>query len=178
MSEIKDDRDAFIIGLDWSRWWTIIPEIVALVCAGVLPIVVAIGVVARYTNWFHVPWAQDVTKVLFLLVVFLGGAIAVKYDAHVRMSTLSDSLETRFAAGSWWAWVIRLSPIIIGVLLLILGVPVVQITMQRELPSLQISAGYFSTVIPISGALIIVYVLRNLILALKSRSAGAASQAR
>jgi TRAP-type C4-dicarboxylate transport system permease small subunit len=32
--------------------------------------------------------------------------------------------------------------------------------MRRELPTLQISAGYFSTIVPASGALMIVYALR------------------
>ncbi len=69
-----DERNFFTIPLDWRRWWTIIPEIVALCCAGLLPVVVAANVVARYTNWFHAFWAEDVVKVLFLWIVFLGGA--------------------------------------------------------------------------------------------------------
>ncbi len=155
------ELDIFRIPLDWRRWWTIVPEIVALACTGLLPVLVGANVLSRYTDWYRVLWVEDVVKVLFLWVVFLGGAIGVKYDAHVRMSTASDWLARRGTAGVVWDRAIRLSPIVMGVLLLVLGVPVVEISMRRELPTLQIPAGYFSTIVPASGALMIVYAVRG-----------------
>lgn len=148
----------FTVELDWRRWWTIIPEIVVLLCAAALPIIMMANVVARYTDWYHVFWAEDVVKVLFLWIVFLGGAIAVKYDAHVRMSNISDWLARKGRTGAVWTEVVHLSPIIVGGALLILGLRVVEISMRRELPSLEISAGYFATIVPASGLLIIAYV--------------------
>jgi TRAP-type C4-dicarboxylate transport system permease small subunit len=156
------ELDIFRLPLDWRRWWTLVPETVALACAGLLPLVVGANVLSRYTDWYRILWAEDVVKVLFLWVVFLGGAIAVKYEAHVRMSTLSDRLGRRGRAGLLWDRAIRLSPVTMGALLLILGVRIVEISMRRELPTLQISAGYFSTVVPLSGALMIVYAVRGL----------------
>ena len=153
--------DIFRLPLDWQRWWTILPEIVALVCAGVLPLVVGANIFSRYTDWYRIPWAEDVVKVLFLWVVFLGGAIAVKYDAHVRMSTLSDRLAQTGRAGRLWDRIIRLSPVGMGAVLLVMGVRVVEISMRRELPTLEISGGYFNTVVPASGALMIFYAVRG-----------------
>jgi TRAP-type transport system small permease protein len=153
------ELDIFRIPLDWRRWWTIVPEIVALACTGLLPVLVGANVLSRYTDWYRILWAEDVVKVLFLWVVFLGGAIGVKYEAHVRMSTASDWLARQGAAGVAWDRVIRLSPIVMGLLLLVLGVPVVEISMRRELPTLQISAGYFSTIVPVSGALMVLYAV-------------------
>jgi TRAP-type C4-dicarboxylate transport system permease small subunit len=110
---------------------------------------------------FRVLWAEDVVKVLFLWLVFLGGALGVKYQSHVRMSMLSDRLARRGRGGLLWEHAIRLSPVVLGAILLILGVQIVGISMRRELPMLQISAGYFTTVIPASGALMIFYALRG-----------------
>jgi TRAP-type transport system small permease protein len=154
-----DERDFFSIPLDWERWWTIIPEIVVFCCAGALPIVVGANVAARYTNWFHAFWAEDVAKMLFTWIVFLGGAVAVKYDAHVRMGMFTDRIRGRAAV--WWRRIVRASPVVVGVLLLVLGVRVVQISMFREMPSLEISVGYFMTIIPFSGGLMIFYVVRS-----------------
>jgi TRAP-type C4-dicarboxylate transport system permease small subunit len=156
--------DIFSIPLDWRRWWTIMPEIVALVCAGALPIVVVTNVIARYTNWYHVIWATDAVKVLFLWLVFLGGALAVKYEAHIRMAMLSDRLLQSGWPGRLWDIAIRLSPILVGAILLVLGVRLVEISMLRELQTLRISAGYFMTIVPISGALMIVYVMRAMLI--------------
>lgn len=155
------ELDLFRIPLDWGRWWTIVPESVALACTGVLSLVVMANVLSRYTDWYRIPWAEDVVKVLFLWVVFLGGALAVKYEAHVRMGMVSDRLERSGRAGVLWGRAIRLSPIPVGVILLVLGVRIVEISMRRELPTLQIPAGYFSTIIPVSGALMIFYAWRR-----------------
>lgn len=148
----------FALELPWHRWWTIIPEIVVLTCTGALPILLTINVVGRYTAWYRVPWVDDVVRTLFLWIVFLGGAIAVKHGAHVRMAMLSD----RFRGGRIglaWELVIRHSPILMGAILMVLGVRIVEIHMLRVLPQFGIPAGYFSTVIPLSGALMIIYAL-------------------
>jgi TRAP-type C4-dicarboxylate transport system permease small subunit len=161
----EGDREAaelFATDLDLRRPWTMLPEIVAAACAAAIPVVVSIRVVARYTDWYHAFWADDVVKVLFLWLVFLGGALAVKYEAHVRMALVSDRLERAGPPWRWWAEVIVASPLVAGVLLLVLGFELVTISMRRELPSLEISAGYFMTIVPISGALMTFYVLRNL----------------
>lgn len=154
--------DPFTIPLNWRRWWAIIPEIVALACTGLLPLIVGANVVARYTDWFRILWAEDVVKVLFVWIIFLGGAIAVKYQAHVRMTMLIDRAMPGGRARAAWARVIRLSPMVVGAILLVLGVRQVEISMHRELPTLQITAGYFSTIIPASGALMILYAALGL----------------
>lgn len=163
-SERELTADIFSIRLDWHRWWTIVPEIVGLVCAGALPLVVAANVVARYTDWYHIIWATDVVKVLFLWLVFLGGAVAVKYDAHVRMTMVSDRLRNRGGFGRAWDLVIRLSPVAVGAILVLLGIRLVEISMVRELQTLRISAGYFMTIVPISGALMIFYAVRSMLM--------------
>jgi TRAP-type transport system small permease protein len=155
-----EDRDLFALTLDWRRWWTIIPEMVTLVCTGTMPLVVGANVVSRYTDWYRILWAEDVVKVLFLWVVFLGGAIAVKYGAHVRMNMVGDRVPGR--AGALLGVLIQSSPLLVGVMLVVLGLRFVEISMRRELPSLQISAGYFTTIIPASGALMILYAVRGL----------------
>jgi TRAP-type C4-dicarboxylate transport system permease small subunit len=50
-----------------------------------------------------------------------------------------------------------------GAILLVLGVRIVEISMRRELPTLEISAGYFNTVVPASGALMIFYAVRGVL---------------
>ena len=158
----EQEPDLFSISLDWRRWWALIPEILTLTCSGILPLVVGANVVSRYTDWYRILWAEDVVKVLFLWIVFLGGAIAVKYEAHVRMGLVSDRFIHWGRGGVIWHRAVRLSPIVVGVILLVLGVRIVDISMHRELPSLQITVGYFMTVIPVSGALMIFYALRGL----------------
>ena len=159
-SQVVQERDLFAIPLNWRRWWIIIPEMAVLACTGIMPLVVGANVVSRYTDWYRILWAEDVVKVLFLWIVFLGGALAVKYTAHVRMDMVSDRLPGR--AGAIWGRVIHLSPLLVGAILVVLGVRFVEISMRRELPSLQISAGYFMTIIPVSGGLMILYALNGL----------------
>ncbi len=151
----------FAIGIDFRHWWTVIPEIVVLICTGLLPVLVAVNVLARYSNWFQVPWVNDIVAVLFLWIVFLGGALAVKHEAHVKMTMISDRVAGN-PAGRVWIAVLRASPAILGAILLVLGVQIVELHMKRELPWLEIPSGYFSSVIPLSGALMIYYTARRI----------------
>lgn len=150
-------QDVFSIQLDWRRWWTILPEIATILCTAALPVVVTANVISRYTGLFQVRWAADIIQVLFLWIIFLGGATAVRYGAHVRMALISSRIAGR--PGQVWDAVIRLSPVAMGVILIVLGVPLVELSTVRELPSLQISSGYFMVVVPISGALMVIYSL-------------------
>ncbi len=159
-----------VVRFDRRRWWTMIPEMVIALCAGLLPLLMGLNIVSRYTDWFYVFWIDDIVKVLFLWVVFLGGAVATKYDAHVRMAVVSDRIGRMGPLGRIWERFIAFSPIIVGAVLLVLGVQLTQISMRRELPSLRIPAGYFTIVVPLSGALMIGYVLRNQVLAKRPRS--------
>lgn len=158
--EVLDD--VFTLDLDFRRWWAVLPEIIALVCTGAIPVLVTMIVIARYTNWFRVVWANDVVSVLFMWVVFLGGAIGVKYEAHVRMASIASRLLRLRAIGRAWDSLVRLSPIGLGAILLVLGWRVVGLHMTRQLVWLQIPLGYFSVVIPVSGALMIAYTVANI----------------
>jgi TRAP-type C4-dicarboxylate transport system permease small subunit len=83
------------------------------------------------------------------------------------MSMLSDRLPGR--AGVVWDRAVRLSPLVVGAILVVLGVRIVEISMRRELPTLQISVGYFTTIIPASGALMMLYAVRGLRVAVGRR---------
>jgi TRAP-type C4-dicarboxylate transport system permease small subunit len=79
------------------------------------------------------------------------------------MAMLSDRFVRGGKLGRSWELAIRISPILVGTILLVLGVRLVEISMVRELQTLRISAGYFMPIVPISGLLMIVYVLRSLV---------------
>lgn len=162
-----DLDELFATPIFWRRWWTQIPELILVVCAIGLPGLVATNVLARYTDWFQVPWANDVIRVLFLWLVFLGGAVAVKYEAHVRMGMLADRFAGRGLLGHWWMVAIRVSPVAMGVILLVLGLRVVELDMKNRLTWLDIPLGYFATIVPASGALMIIYTAQILRRAVK-----------
>jgi TRAP-type C4-dicarboxylate transport system permease small subunit len=165
-----DPEAGFTLDLNWQRWWTLLPELLVALLAALLPILIATNVVARYTGWFYVFWVDDVVKVVFLWIVFLGGAVATKYGAHVRMGILSDRVAMAGRAGRIYQSLIDLSPVIVGAILLILGFRLTEISMRRELPSLHVPAGYFTTIVPISGALMIYYALRKYLSEVTSRA--------
>lgn len=157
MAESEDLGELFSTAIDWRRWWLQIPELVLAVCGAGLPVLITVNVVGRYTNWYQAPWANDVVRVVFLWIVFLGGAVAVKYEAHVRMSTFADRFAGRGQLGRAWHLAVSGSPIAMGAILLVLGIRIVDLDMLNRLPWLQVPLGYFAVIIPVSGALMIVY---------------------
>lgn len=156
-AQTDDLSELFSTPIEWRRWWLQVPELVLVVCSAGLPVLITVNVIGRYTNWYQAPWANDVIHVVFLWIVFLGGAVAVKYEAHVRMSTFVDRFAGHGPLGRAWHLAVRGAPLVMGAILLVLGIRIVQLDMLNRLPWLQIPLGYFAVVIPVSGGLMIVY---------------------
>jgi TRAP-type C4-dicarboxylate transport system permease small subunit len=60
-----------------------------------LCLMVAVGflqVFGRYTGWIFVPWTEEVARLLFLWVVWLGAAAALFRGGHIRFDFVVDRL--------------------------------------------------------------------------------------
>lgn len=157
--------DSFILGVvnpNWHKWWLYIPEIMALACIAGMSLLVMINAIGRYTNFYRIPWAPDIIYVCFYLSAFLGGALGVKYDAHVKVGILVDRLLGEGILSKIWKIFILISPIIMGSLLVVLGIFQVKLDALRLLEWTQVPTAYFTIFMPLSGLLMIYYSIRSI----------------
>ena len=121
---------------------------------------VFIQVVMRYVFSMSFLWGEELSLFAFIWSVFLGAAVGVRRRIHLGFDFLPDMLTGRWADAQ--RIVINLSILIVALLLLIEGWNFSVLSIRRLSPALGISLFVPTLMIPISGALMTVIVLRDL----------------
>ena len=132
---------------------------------------VFIQVVMRYVFSMSFLWGEELSLFAFIWTVFLGAAVGVRRRIHLGFDFLPDLMTGRWAAGIQRI-VIDLSILIVALLLLVEGWTFSMLSVQRLSPALGISLFVPTLVIPISGALMLVIVLRDLVRDIRQLLAG------
>lgn len=78
-------------------WWLLTTVVVG--AFGMMLLVMAIQVIARYALGVAVPWTDEVSRYLFLAEIFLGSVLALRYQEHIRITVVTDLLPASASAG-------------------------------------------------------------------------------
>jgi TRAP-type C4-dicarboxylate transport system permease small subunit len=144
--------------------WSRVKHIARLLLGGisvatfvVLVVVVLLGVFTRHVMQDQVRWSEELARLLLVWISFLGGAIAYIDDKHLGV----DLFVSRVAA-------IFCHLLVLGFGLFVMGVGGTRIVMDRFdsgqlLPALQLNRAWFYLAIPVSGWLISLFAVGNLI---------------
>ena len=154
-----------------------IPRVLANLVEGVLLVMMVVlcadvflGVFSRYVLARTFTWYDEIARLLFVWIVFLGAAVGVKRTAHFRLHLLVDRLPPalRRAAGV----VGVLAVMAFGAILIQQGWKLVELGQFQQTAVMGLSKQYIYASVPAGGALMILYSLPQLWQAL--RGAGAA----
>ena len=126
---------------------------------------VFLGVFSRYVMARTFTWYDEIARLLFVWIVFLGAAVGVRRSAHFRLHLVLD----RFPPG------IRRVANVVGVLVLMgfgllmiqQGWKLVELGQFQRTPVMGLSKQYVYASVPAGGALIILYSLAHLWRALR-----------
>ncbi|EPC00613.1 hypothetical protein L861_06645 [Litchfieldella anticariensis FP35 = DSM 16096] len=73
-------------------FWKLLTGIVMTAFALML-IIMAIQVISRYALGIAVPWTDEASRYLFLAEIFLGSVLALRYQEHIRITVVTDTLS-------------------------------------------------------------------------------------
>lgn len=102
-------------------------------------------------------WSEEVTRYLFVWIVFIGGAWAVPDDAHFRVNfllSLTKGLSRRLVV-----WFSSLCMIVFALVMLVYGISLVSSVASQISPALRISMSIPYLALPLSGLLIIIHAI-------------------
>ena len=140
-----------------------------LVMMVLLSLDVFLGVFSRYVIGRTFTWYDEIARLLFVWIVFLGAAVGVRRTAHFRLHLLVDRLP---AGGRRVAQVVGVVVLIgFGLLLIQQGWKLVELGQFQRTPVMGLSKQYVYASVPAGGALIILYSLPHLWRALRGVSA-------
>jgi len=121
---------------------------------------VFLGVFSRYVMARTFTWYDEIARLLFVWIVFLGAAVGVRRSAHFRLHLVLD----RFPPG------VRRVAHVVGVLVLMgfgllmiqQGWKLVELGQFQRTPVMGLSKRYVYASVPAGGVLIILYSLPHL----------------
>ena len=142
-----------------------IVEGLLLVMMVVLCVDVFLGVFSRYVMARTFTWYDEIARLLFVWIVFLGAAVGVRRSAHFRLHLVLD----RFPPGlRRVAHVVGVLVVMgFGLLMIQQGWKLVELGQFQRTPVMGLSKQYVYASVPAGGALIILYSLPHLWRALR-----------
>ncbi len=134
-------------------------RVVALLQATALFVIIIMTVVMRYgfNNVFS--WSEEVPRYILIWVGFLGAAAGVDAKDHVAFTLLHDSLKG--LAHRVLSTLLDIGIIAFGAVLLVFGTQLTERFGGDYMTSLPYTNVWFYTAAPVSGALMILFTVRN-----------------
>jgi TRAP-type C4-dicarboxylate transport system permease small subunit len=117
-----------------------------------------VAVISRYVLNDSLTWSEEMTRYMFIWIVFLGAAIAVRQRAHIAIDLFTGRISAR--GERVLNAIERLTTIAFALLVGIPGLAFVRIGMSNLSPALEIPMGVVYAAPVLGCALIILYVLR------------------
>lgn len=128
---------------------------------GAMLLIVFIQVITRYCFNYTPYFGEELARYLFVWVVFLSLPLVARYGGHMAIETLTSR-----AQGSWLK-TLNIAADIFSmaflVIMVIYGIQMVIRTSYQTSPALMIKMSYVYVVIPFGCAVMLLYVIANLV---------------
>ena len=144
--------------------------VVERVCIALMMVLVAdvfLGVWSRYVMRATFQWYDEVARLCFVWMIFLGAAVAVRRGAHFRLHLLIDRFGAR--ARRRVDLLVTLIVIAFAAVLVAGGIAIAPLARRQVTDALEVSMLWFYGALPVGGALMIVFALPQLWTLLRRR---------
>ena len=138
------------LAIDWS-----------VAAAGTLVIaLVFYNVLSRYLLYTDVSWSSELCTLLLIWITFIGGAMAVRRNAHLGVTEFIMGLKPSSRSRAD-AVVLALTALALG-LLVYFGITLTLMSWDNVAVAIRISNGWWYLAMPVGCALMLVFVLHQL----------------
>jgi TRAP-type C4-dicarboxylate transport system permease small subunit len=118
---------------------------------------VFLGVWSRYVMRATFQWYDEVARLCFVWMIFLGAALAVRRGAHFRLHLLIDRVGATNRRRV--DLLVTLIVIAFAAVLVASGIAIAPLARRQVTDSLEISMLWFYGALPVGGALMILFAL-------------------
>ncbi len=136
---------------------------------GLLTVTVFLQVLVRFVFKFPLPWTEEVSRLAFVYSIFVGATLAVRDKTHINVDFVLALLPAGLARA------VRLGgSVLVAVFLCYMtwqGIEFVRLTGVQMTPVLQIPFRHLYLIIPVSGALMLLYLILGTLDELRSGKA-------
>jgi len=142
-----------------------IPEIIGGLTMLAITLILFAGVVWRYFFVDPLTWSDEIARTLFAWLAFIGAAIGVKRRLHTAVLVFGSRMPPR-----WQTFMTMLGLLIIAVMagvLLYTGTTETLANFRQTMPITGLSRGWLYLAVPVSGLLILAYLVPQFRMALR-----------
>jgi len=142
-----------------GRWFDWLVERILAVVFVVFTLLAFAQVVARYVFGYPITWTEEISRYLFVWVVFVGAGVAERYRAHVTLDFLVSRFPPRL---NYWLGLANglLCVAMVLVLFVWYGWSLTLVSMRQHSPFGGPPVGFATMAIPVGGLLMVVNTLR------------------
>ena len=133
----------------------------------VLTVSVFLQVLIRFVFKYPLPWTEEIARIAFVYCIFVGATIAVRENSHLSVDFLLVILPKRVARAA-----VFLGMLLMGVFLISVtwqGVVLVLATGVQMSPVMQVPFKYLYLILPVSGALMLLYLVANMLALIRGK---------
>lgn len=126
--------------------------------------IVAITLIAvwwRYVVNDPISWTEQVSRILFVWVTFLGGAVLYREKSHITIDMFLEMMPQRLKALT--VWFIELGMLLFIVVLFTYGLKLSLDTLSQTFGALDISPATFYFAAPVSAAMMMLFFVERLV---------------
>jgi TRAP-type C4-dicarboxylate transport system permease small subunit len=138
--------------------------------ATVIVTIVTIEVVLRYVFGHSLIFTEELSRYLMVWVVFLGGAIAVRDDAHIRINVLVKRLSVKTHQ------IVRVTAYGLTITFLVVvtieGLKILPRQLYQMCITIDVSLFYFYLAIPVGSILMMIFLLPHIKKSVSGRPEG------
>jgi TRAP-type C4-dicarboxylate transport system permease small subunit len=127
----------------------------------ILTVSVFLQVLIRFVFKYPLPWTEEVSRIAFVYSIFVGATIAVREKTHLNVDVLLVILPKKVARA-----VTVFGSLLVAIFLGFVtweGVVFVQATGVQMTPVMQIPFRYLYLILPVSGALMLLYLVLGMV---------------
>jgi TRAP-type C4-dicarboxylate transport system permease small subunit len=121
---------------------------------------VFLGVFSRYVLVRTFMWYDEIARLCFVWMVFLGAAVGVRRGSHFRLHLVVDRLGPGVVRAAHALSVVVIAAF--GGVLVYYGLKLVELGQFQQTPVMGLSKAYVYASMPVGGALMIAYALAGL----------------
>lgn len=150
--------------LDW------IQSVIGFLNFGALTIVVSLQVISRFIIHRPLLWSEEVARFLLFWLVMNGAALAAMKSRHFTTELFTVEKVKSTALRTGLALIPALCIFLVGLIMVFYGISYTKVGSYRIMPISQINMMYVYLVIPLSGGLISLYSLFQIVSVIKGPS--------
>ena len=132
-------------------------EIVMIAALMVMVLVMFMQVVLRYAFATGFAWTEELSRFLMVYMIFVGGAVLAAQDGHISVTILDELLKG--VPQKILKLVQYLLCLLYSGIMAKIGYSTLAIVGRQKSPNMQITMDWIYAIVPVSMALIVLYLL-------------------